>query len=70
MQRFNKRNELMQKESDDEEAEADRLIDEMFAPPPPDVLKKLTKQQLIDLISGEVGLDENGEIFEIGEEDE
>lgn len=70
MARFNKRNELIQKESEESESEADRLFDEMFAPPPPEMLKKLTKQQLLDLISGEVGLDENGEIFEIGKEDE
>lgn len=63
-ERLEKRDQYFQQLESAAEAEADRLIEEMFAPPSPEVLKKLTKQQLIDLISGEIGLDEEGNIVE------
>lgn len=52
--------------SDEQEAIAE--FEEMFAPPPDKLLNGLTKKDLIRMIKGEIGVDEDGNIVELEDE--
>lgn len=69
--RFDNRNKKLEQQTLDAEEEANRILDEYFSPPSDQQLKKLNKTQLIGLITGQFGFDnETGEVIELEEDDQ
>ena len=69
-ERLEKREADYVKATEEAEAVADQMFEDMFAPPPEHLLKKMTKADLIRMINGEIGIDDDGNIVELEEDDE
>ena len=69
LERMEKREGAIAQDFEDAEAAVDQMFEDMFAPPPEHLLKKMTKADLIRMINGEIGIDDDGNIVELDEDD-